>query len=157
MLQAFVGGMDSLCQHPYKAQQKDLSISVSGYYERQLLRGRLPFFRMQFVQHMPACIRKCKILYRSPLVWLFMQRKLFQSVMWGVLAWTRSCAACCRWPCFARRVGLDDPQRSLPTPTILWFCDSVMHLLPLQHPAEWLYHFTESQNGQGWQGPLWVI
>jgi len=21
-------------------------------------------------------------------------------------AWTRSCAACCRWPCFGRRVGL---------------------------------------------------
>ena len=40
-------------------------------------------------------------------------------------AWTRSCAACCRWPCFGRRVGLDDPQRSLPIPTILWFCDSV--------------------------------
>ena len=39
--------------------------------------------------------------------------------------WTRSCAAGCRWPCFSRRVGLDDPQRSLPTPTILWFCDSV--------------------------------
>ena len=36
-------------------------------------------------------------------------------------AWTRSCAACCRWPCFGRRVGLDDPQSSLPTPTILWF------------------------------------
>jgi len=31
--------------------------------------------------------------------------------------------ACCRWPCFGRRVGLDDPQRSLPTPTILWFCE----------------------------------
>ena len=40
-------------------------------------------------------------------------------------AWTRFCAACSRWPCFGRRVGLDDPQRSLPTPTILWFCDSV--------------------------------
>ena len=40
--------------------------------------------------------------------------------------WTRSCAACCRWPCSSRRVGLDDPQRSLPTPTILWFCDSVI-------------------------------
>ena len=47
--------------------------------------------------------------------------------LWSVLlwrysrpAWTRSCAACCRWPCFGRRVGLDDPQRSLPTPTILW-------------------------------------
>ena len=43
-------------------------------------------------------------------------------------------------PCFGRRVGLDDPQRSLPTPTILWFCD---HGDPLkgapppqhQHPA----------------------
>ena len=38
-------------------------------------------------------------------------------------AWTRSCAACCRWPCFGRGVGPDDPQRSLPTPTTLWFCD----------------------------------
>ena len=39
-------------------------------------------------------------------------------------AWTRSCATCCRWPCFGRRVGLDDPQRSLPTPNILWFCEN---------------------------------
>ena len=38
-------------------------------------------------------------------------------------AWTRSSAACCRCPCFGRRVGLDDPRRSLPTPTI---CDSVI-------------------------------
>ena len=41
-------------------------------------------------------------------------------------AWTRSCAACTRWPCFSRGVGLGDPQRSLPTPAILWFCDSVI-------------------------------
>jgi len=34
-------------------------------------------------------------------------------------AWTRSCAACCRRPCFGRGVGLDDPPRSLPTCTIL--------------------------------------
>jgi len=32
---------------------------------------------------------------------------------------TRSCAACCRQPCFGRGVGLDDPQRSLPNPNIL--------------------------------------
>ena len=38
-------------------------------------------------------------------------------------AWTRSCAPCCRWPCFDRGVGPDDPQRSLPTPNILWFCE----------------------------------
>jgi len=35
-------------------------------------------------------------------------------------AWTRSCAACSRWPCFGRGVGLHDPERSLPTPNILW-------------------------------------
>ena len=40
-------------------------------------------------------------------------------------AWTRSCAACCRWPCFGRGVGLDDPQRSLPTLNILWCYASV--------------------------------
>ena len=38
-------------------------------------------------------------------------------------SWTQSCAACCRWPCFSSRVGLDDPQRSLPSPNILWFCE----------------------------------
>ena len=50
--------------------------------------------------------------------------------LWSLLLWrysrptrTRSCAAWCRQPCFRRRVGLDDPQRSLPTPTILWFCE----------------------------------
>jgi len=32
-----------------------------------------------------------------------------------------NCAACSGWPCFSRRVGLGDPQRSLPTPTMLWF------------------------------------
>ena len=38
--------------------------------------------------------------------------------------WTRSCATCSTCPCFGRGGGLDDPQRSLPTPTILWFCNS---------------------------------
>ena len=53
--------------------------------------------------------------------------RLWSLLLWRYSrpAWTRSCAACCRWPCCGRRVGLDDPQRSLPTPTILWFCDSV--------------------------------
>jgi len=27
---------------------------------------------------------------------------------------------------FRRRVGLNDPQKSLPNPTILWFCDMIM-------------------------------
>jgi len=54
--------------------------------------------------------------------------RLWSLLLWRYSrpTWTRSCAACCRWPCFSRRVGLDDPQRSLPTPTILWFCDSVL-------------------------------
>jgi len=33
------------------------------------------------------------------------------SLLWVTLLW--------------QGVGLGDPQRSLPTPTILWFCDSV--------------------------------
>ena len=54
--------------------------------------------------------------------------RLWSLLLWRYsrAAWTRSCAACCRWPCFSRRVGLDDPQRSPPTPTILWFCDSIL-------------------------------
>lgn len=37
-------------------------------------------------------------------------------------AWMLSCATCCRellW----QGVGLNDPQRSFPAPTVLWFCD----------------------------------
>jgi len=50
--------------------------------------------------------------------------------LWSLLLWrcskpaqTWSCATCSRWVlCFGRGIGLDDPQRSLSTPTILWFC-----------------------------------
>ena len=49
------------------------------------------------------------------------QKQLEGRLYARIPAWTRSCAAYCRWPCFSRGVGLDDPQRSLPTPTILWF------------------------------------
>ena len=49
---------------------------------------------------------------------------LYPSMKEVVLSGYLQCAACCRWPCFGRGFGLDDPQRSLPTPNILWFCDS---------------------------------
>ena len=54
--------------------------------------------------------------------------RLWSLLLWRYSrpAWTTSCAACCRWPCFSRAVGLDDPQRSLLTPNSLWFCDSVI-------------------------------
>ena len=53
--------------------------------------------------------------------------RLWSLLLWRYSrpVWTRSSAACCRWPCFGRGGGLDDPQSSLPTPTILWFCDLV--------------------------------
>jgi len=53
--------------------------------------------------------------------------RLWSLLLWRYSrpTWTRSCAACCRWPSFVRGVGLDDPQRSLPTLNMLWFCDSV--------------------------------
>jgi len=52
--------------------------------------------------------------------------RLWSLLLWRYSrpAWTRSCAACCRWPCFGRGVGLDEPQRSLPTPNVLWFCEN---------------------------------
>ena len=56
--------------------------------------------------------------------------KTFKNILFCLLlwrysrpAWTRSSTTYCRWPCFGREVGLDDPQRSLPTPNILWFCE----------------------------------
>ena len=58
--------------------------------------------------------------------------RLWSLLLWRYSrpAWTQSCAACCRWPCFSRGVVLDDPQRSLPTPNILGFCDSVTTNMP---------------------------
>ena len=48
--------------------------------------------------------------------------RLWSLLLWRYSrpAWTWSSAACSGWPCFGRGVGLDDPQRSLPTPTMLW-------------------------------------
>ena len=58
--------------------------------------------------------------YNSP-------ERLWSLLLWRYSnpAWMRSCAACSGWTCFGRGVGLDDLQRSLPTPTILWFFVSV--------------------------------
>ena len=52
--------------------------------------------------------------------------RLWSLLLWRYSSptWTRSCAACSRWPCFGRGVELGDPQRSLPTPNILWYCDT---------------------------------
>ena len=64
---------------------------------------------------------------------VFLSAWFYMNILWRYSrpAWTSSCAACCRWPCFGRRVGLEDPRRSLPTPTI---CDSVIL---------WFYDFWE--------------
>lgn len=39
--------------------------------------------------------------------------------------WTGSWAICPRWPYLSRGVETNDLQRSLPTSTILWFCNTV--------------------------------
>jgi len=73
--------------------------------------------------------------------------------LWSVLlwshsrpAWTRSCAACCRWPCFGRRVGLHDAQRFIPTPSILWFCDSVIIVESKTHRLEKTFKIIKSDH-----------
>ena len=79
-------------------------------------------------------------------------------------AWTRSCAACCRWPCFSRGVGLDDPQRPLPTPNILWVCDCLACNKPQQitglHSQSWctylflwLVHFGKRKEKKNMKNP----
>ena len=62
-------------------------------------------------------------------------KRLWSLLLWRYSepAWMRSCATCSRWSCFGKGVGLDDPQRSLPTPTILWFCNSVICILFIIH------------------------
>ena len=42
-------------------------------------------------------------------------------------AWTSSCATFSRPPWFGRGIGLDNSERSLPAPTILWFCEKDFH------------------------------
>jgi len=60
--------------------------------------------------------------------------RLWSLLLWRYSrpTWTRSCAACFRWPCFSWGVGLDGPQRSLPTPNILWFCEQMCFSLFLE-------------------------
>ena len=72
-------------------------------------------------------IRKNFFLLRVTEHWHRLPVRLWILLLWRYSrrAWTRSCAACCKWPCFGRGGGLDDPRMYLPTPTILWFCDSV--------------------------------
>ena len=86
-------------------------------------------------------------------------------MLWVLLLWrywkppsTRSCATCSRWPCFSRGVGLDDPQTSLPTPNILWFCDSVkreMQEVPSEHKETlsslWRWLTLAQASQRGWE------
>ena len=69
--------------------------------------------------------------------------RLWSLLLWRYSrpAWTRSCAACFWWPCFCRGVGLGDPQRSLPTPAILWFCDSVRCAFTVALSASSIWNF----------------
>ena len=55
--------------------------------------------------------------------------RLWSFLLWRYSrpAWTGSCAACCRWPCFSRGVGLDDPQR--------WWCCLVLPVLSAVCPG----------------------
>ena len=66
------------------------------------------FFTLRVTEHWTGCPER---------LWILLLRRYSKP------GWTWSCAACSRWPCFGGEVGLDDPQRSLPTPTVLGFCD----------------------------------
>ena len=65
--------------------------------------------------------------------------RLWSLLLWRYSrpTWMWSSTACCRWPCFGRGVGLHDPQKSLPTPTILWFC-KMKHEVTLCRGLHWI-------------------
>ena len=73
--------------------------------------------------------------------------RLWSLLLWRYSnpAWTLSCAACSGWPCFGRGFWLDDPQRSLPTLNILWFCDSVSGV-EQKRGKEWRYASELTRN-----------
>ena len=86
--------------------------------------------------------------------------KLWILLLWRYSrpAWTWSSTTYCRWPFFGRRVGLDDPQRSLPTRTILWFCDSVSSAVVFEFRNFWCFWakllVTRGRLYQAWQGAI---
>ena len=68
----------------------------------------------------------------------------------------QSCAAYCRWPCFGRGVALDYLQRSLPTLTILWFCDLTTWYRFLQYPVFMIYPKTWEQKSHKSSPPAYA-
>jgi len=57
--------------------------------------------------------------------------RLWSLLLWRYWrpTWKRSCTACCRWPCFGRRVWTKWSPEVPSNPyysVILWFCDSVI-------------------------------
>ena len=54
-------------------------------------------------------------------------------------------AACCRWPCFSRGVGVDDLERSYPS-SMMWFCEQAKNCVVLYFPTG-LFKYKEFKLG----------
>ena len=78
-------------------------------------------------------IRKNVFTLRVTEHWNRLRREAVESLSLEISkpAWMRSCAVCCRWTYFGSGFGLDDPQRSVPAPTILWY-----YSLPASYKAD---------------------
>ena len=73
------------------------------------------------LQGLPRRLQNPSLLFSPTSSWVKVAGHHLQGIWWPSLV---------HW-----RVGLDDPQRSLPTPTILWFCDSVIRKLLRANPT----------------------
>lgn len=82
------------------------------------------------------------LIVQAPLHWGCQStehpREVVECSLWrhSKPAWIHSCVTSSGWPCHGSGMGLDDLQRSLPTPTLLWFCDFSTALWLLQHSSD---------------------
>ena len=91
----------------------------------------------------------------------YLQRRWWSLLLWRYSrsAWTRSSAAFCSWPRFWQGVGLGDPQRSLPTPNTLWFCDSPredIKVVKEQNMNSQLIKSADAEKVRGVAGESWL-
>ena len=90
-------------------------------------RGKTCWKKLNFSQTNWCSQKQCKFLCRQVFFSFSAYKPYFPKETLDQYAYTAN-------EFFGRGIGLDDPQRCLPTPTILWFCECYS---TISHPSNW--------------------